>query len=35
MRRVGQMDRVVTIQRVTATTIDDFGAAGRKPGLTL
>ena len=25
MRRVGQMDRVVTIQRVTATTINDFG----------
>jgi head-tail adaptor len=25
MRRVGQMDRVVTIQRVTATTIDGFG----------
>lgn len=25
MRRVGQMDRVVTIQRITATTVNDFG----------
>ncbi len=26
MRRVGEMDRVLTIQRLTASTVNDFGA---------
>lgn len=26
MRRVGQMDRVITIQRLTASSVSDFGA---------